>query len=125
MLSSGAVTDTDPRARRLTLHEARALWRRGEFRSCLNLVTEAAEAWSQSLDETDKDLLLASRERSNAMHGLGLFTEVLERTSRSTTDWSAAWGKTTRTLFGPPACSPSAIAGWGTFRPHGSWTSTP
>ena len=79
VLSAGAVTDTDPDVRRLTLHEARALWRRGEFRTCLNLVTDAAEAWSRTLDETDPDLLLASRERSNAMHGLGLFGEALEQ----------------------------------------------
>ncbi len=78
VLASGAVTDTDPDVRRLTLHEARALWRRGEFRTCLNLVDEAAQAWSLTLDETDPDLLLASRERSNAMQGLGLFSEVLQ-----------------------------------------------
>ena len=79
VLSSEAVRDTDPAVRRLTLHEARSLWRRGEFRTCLNLVTEAAEAWARTVDETDPDLFLASRERSNAMHGLGLFSEALEQ----------------------------------------------
>ena len=77
VLSSEAFADTDPDVRRLTLNEARALWRRGEFRTCLNLVTEAAKAWSPALDETDPDLLLASRERSNALHGLGRFGEAL------------------------------------------------
>ncbi len=78
VLSSQAFADTNPDVRRLTLHEARALWRRGEFQMCLNLVTEAAQAWSQSLAETDRDLLLAGRERSNALHGLGLFGEALD-----------------------------------------------
>jgi len=82
LLSSEAFADTDPDVRQLTLHEARALWRRGEFRTCLNLVTEAAKAWSQTLDETDRDLLLASRERSNALHGLGLFGEALDEDRR-------------------------------------------
>jgi tetratricopeptide (TPR) repeat protein len=78
ILSSGVVADTDPAVRRLTLNEARALWRRGEFQTCLKLVTDATNAWTQSLDETDPDLLLANRERSNAMHGLGLFSKALE-----------------------------------------------
>lgn len=78
LLSSGAVSNTALDVRRLTIHEARALWRRGEFLTCLNLVNEAAEAWSSSLGETDPDLLAAAHERSNAMHGLGLFTEALE-----------------------------------------------
>jgi tetratricopeptide (TPR) repeat protein len=76
LLSSDAVSDTDPAVRRLTLDEARALWRRGEFITCLKLVTEAAVAWSPALDETDPDLLSASRERSNAMDGLGQFAEA-------------------------------------------------
>jgi Tetratricopeptide repeat/TIR domain len=78
VLSSEAFADIDPDVRRLTLHEARALWRRGEFRTCLNLVTDAAKAWPESLEETDPDLLLASRERSNALYGLGRFGEALE-----------------------------------------------
>jgi tetratricopeptide (TPR) repeat protein len=77
LLSSGAVTNTDQNVRALVLHEARALWRRGEFRTCLTLVNDAAKAWSGTLDDEDPDFFLASRERSNAMHGLGMFAESL------------------------------------------------
>jgi tetratricopeptide (TPR) repeat protein len=77
VLSSGAATDPDPRVRGLVLHEARALWRRGEFRACLGVVTEALQAWSGMLDESDPDMSLAYRERSNAMQGLGMFADAL------------------------------------------------
>ena len=125
VLSSEAFADTDPDVRRLTLNEARALWRRGEFRTCLNLVTEAAKAWSPALDETDPDLLLASRERSNALHGLGRFGEALHEDRAVYDRLAGRVGPITLTRSGRPACSPAAAAGWGTSRPRGSWTTTP
>jgi hypothetical protein len=77
VLSSGAATDPDPAVRPLVQHEARLMWRRGEFRTCYSLVMEAIQHWSATLDEAEPDMFLAYRERSNAMQGLGMFTEAL------------------------------------------------
>jgi len=75
--SSGAVADPDPDVRRLILHEARALRIRGEYRTCLDLVTDAAPAWSAALDPAHPDMFLARQQRVNALHGLGRFAEAL------------------------------------------------
>jgi len=78
VLSANAARDTDPAVRRLVRNEARSLWRRGEFATCLALVSEAIAAWGAVLDEAEPDLFLAYRERSNAMQGLGMFTDALQ-----------------------------------------------
>jgi hypothetical protein len=75
--SSGAVADAEPQVRALVLHEARALWWRGEFRTCMSLITEALQVWSGTMDDADPDMSMAYRERSNAMHGLGLFADAM------------------------------------------------
>ena len=78
VLSSGAATDPEPAVRALVLCEARALQLRGEYQSSLDLSSNAIDAWSAVLDETDRDMLLARRERGNALRGSSRFAEALQ-----------------------------------------------
>jgi tetratricopeptide (TPR) repeat protein len=78
VLSSGAATDSEPAVRALVLGEARTLQLRGEYQSSLDLSTTAIDAWPAVLDETDRDMLLARRERGNALRGLSQFAEALQ-----------------------------------------------
>ena len=78
VLSSGAATDSDPAVRALVLGEARTLQLRGEYQSSLDLSITAIDAWSAVLDEADHDMILARRERGNALRGLSRFTEALQ-----------------------------------------------
>jgi tetratricopeptide (TPR) repeat protein len=104
VLSSGAVANTDPPVRRLVLHEARTLWRRAEFRTCLDLVEEGTAVWSRELDEVDPDILLATHERSNALQGLGRYSD----TRRANQEW---YDLTMRRL-GPDHPETLLAAGW-------------